>query len=103
MIGKYRHSEEDPRAVKQAVVYLTTEQDEIFRNGDVVETYKYLVEIDENDPDLYLDEKDYQFRQECNKDFEESDNTKWYFYLKPINVSDTLEWNGHCYTRIPNF
>ncbi|MEK5183221.1 hypothetical protein [Paenibacillus sp. FSL P4-0288] len=103
MIGNYRHDGEDPRAVNQPVVYLTTDKDELFWNVDEEATYKYVVEIDENDPDLCLDVKDYEFKKKCNEELGVSVNNKWYFYLKPINVSETFEWNGQCYIQIPNF
>lgn len=105
MKGNDRHNGEDDRAVNQLVVYLTTAEDEIFRGKGVesVATYKYVVEIPEDDPDLFLDEKDFVFRQEYNEALGETDTTKWYFFKRSTKVQETLEWDGRKYVKRNNF
>ncbi|PIC87995.1 hypothetical protein CSV72_02270 [Sporosarcina sp. P20a] len=104
-VGSDRHDGEDPRAVGQPVVYLTAAEDEKMRGKgeDHVATYKYIVEIPEDDPDLFIDEKDFLFIQECNQAFEENDLTRWYFLKRSIAVKQTLEWNGEVYVERENF
>lgn len=103
-LGESRHKGEDPRAVGKAVVYLTTSADEIFSHKGIIIPYKYIVEIDENDTYLFLDEKDFEFNQDCNRDYEDlQDDTKWYFSFRSIKVMETLEWDGVKYVKRPNF
>ncbi|QHE59781.1 hypothetical protein FHE72_01055 [Rossellomorea vietnamensis] len=102
-IGGSRHKGEDPRAVNKPVVYLTTSEEETFAENGITHRFKYIVEMSLNDPDLYLDEKDFEFRQECNETFGENDTTRWYFLKKPISVLETLEWDGKKYVKRNNF
>lgn len=103
IVGGNRHKGEDPRAVNEPVVYLTNSQDETFAEEGIIHRYKYIVEIPMEDPDLFLDEKDFAFRQECNEAFGENDATRWYFRKKSIIVQATLEWDGKKYIKRNNF
>lgn len=103
MFGEGRHKGEDPRAVNEPVVYLTNSEEDIFSEKLIPAQYKYIVEISEDDPDLFLDENDFSFRQECYEDDGELDTTRWYFLKRSINVHETLEWDGEKYVKIDNF
>jgi hypothetical protein len=99
-LGGTRHKGEDSRAINQPVVFFTNAQDEIFSKEGIVVPFKYIVEIDENDPELFLDEKHYAFIQECKEVFPDlKDDTKWFFLRRPIKVLETLEWDGKKYVK----
>lgn len=104
-IGSDRHHGEDARAVDQPVVFFTTDENEIMRCKDEKEvaTYKYIVKISEDDPDLFLDEKQFALIQEYNQTFGENESTRWYFLKRPIAVEESLEWNGTTYVKRDNF
>ena len=103
MLGDSRHKGEDPRAIDKPVLYLTTAEDEIFSYKDKVAQYKYVVEIDDDDTNLFLDEKDYEFMKECNEEYPEMQIRRWYFSLRPIQVTETFEWDVEKYVKRQNF
>jgi hypothetical protein len=99
-LGGNRHEGEDPQAINQPVIYFTNTEDEIFSNEGIVAPYKYIVEIEEEDPDLYLDEKYFELIKNGNEAFPDiKNNTKWYFLKRPIKVVETLKWDGKKYVK----
>ena len=100
-IGYGRHNGEDPRAVNEPVVYLTNDDSEIFYRKGIVFPYKYTVEIDENDYELFLDEVDFEFKQEFNKVFGNTiEDSLWYFLKRPINLPQSLS-KLHVFNKVP--
>ena len=94
-VGGNRHSGEDPRAVGKSVVWLSNQimcSDPPFR-------YLYEVELDENDPELIKDAPFDILMQKMNKQFQNSDNLRWYFTEKTLDVLTIKVWNSEkeCY------
>jgi len=93
VIGLSRHSGEDDKAIKKPVVWLTNGSSDLtYENGKVVAIYQHEVEIDENDPNLFIDEKKEQLDSQMEKLFE-TRGSKWYFYTKELIVKKIRIWD----------
>ncbi|WP_094604556.1 hypothetical protein SPSIL_048890 [Sporomusa silvacetica DSM 10669] len=77
MFGKNRTREEDPRLCGIPGIWLSNEKLPV--NGNMY-SYRYMVEVDENDPNL-IEDKTVTVKMESIGD------TRWYGYLKEIKPS----------------
>lgn len=54
--GENRHNGEDIGAKGRPVIYLTNDKENISRENGVVYRYRYSIEVNKNESDLYEDE-----------------------------------------------
>ena len=88
-IGGSRHGGEDPRAVGKAVVWLSNKP-----QTDIPPMkYQYEVEISPDDPDLLMDEPFGKLQEDFGKLFNVTNDWRWYFCLKEVEVVTTSEWD----------
>lgn len=66
-----------------------------------VAQYRYTIEVPENDPNLGYD-KGQQVAAQIFQLISEHEVPIWYYLTRDIDVSETYEWNGTEYVRIPN-
>ena len=92
-----RHEAEDPRAIKEAVVWLTDSTDRapgIENQG----RFRHEVEVDEKDPRLFKDESDERLKNIWQSMYPgKTDSVRGmatsYFYTKPIKVKSVEQIN----------
>lgn len=98
MRGENRNEGEDSGAVNKAVIYLTSDGEETRRDENgVPDKYRYTVEVDENDPDLFEDKKFTDLIKMGNQNLEKLISTKWYYLLHEVDVIKTEIWDGQKY------
>lgn len=90
-VGGSRHGGEDARAVGKAVVWLANE--DMVRtesDGTVQHVYLHEVEIDEDDPDLFLDEPFAQLMADGAAIFGNKSTLRWYFCTRRTRPLDVI-------------
>ena len=93
-IGDTRHKGEDEQAIDQPVVWLTDGDSDVTydKDGNVSSIYQHEVEIDLNDPQLFLDQKKEILDMGMLK-ATGNRGSKWYFYKDKLKVIKVQKWN----------
>lgn len=90
---------EDRRAVNQPVVWLHNRKLINSYHHDRIDKFLNIVEIDESDPNLYLDHPFDELMQQVDDYLQTpvTEQWRWYFYTGSLPVMETRRWNGECY------
>ncbi len=94
-VGGHRHGGEDPRAVGKAVLWLS----DCSMMMHPLRTFECEVEIDEDDPLLFVDERAKAMARGAQRMFGAGDPPLWYWYEGSIDVSTRRAWDSptSCY------
>lgn len=93
--GEKRHLG-DSKTIGKKVTFLTTNPNMFYENdngGNFFE-YRYILNIDKNDPHLYVDDKFNNMLEKFNRTFGSRRGTfKWFFYDNPLDYICISKWN----------
>lgn len=87
------------KTVEKKITILTTNPNMFYENGDGDNffKYRYIVNLDGNDPYLHADDKFNNMLEKYTKTFGSKYTFKWFFYDNLLNYSSISEWDkGLC-------
>jgi hypothetical protein len=87
--GTARHGGEDPRAVSNAVVWLSNQP----QLDDPPTKYRYVVDIDEKKPSLCMDNPFDQMQNQFNKIFPNINTWRWFFCFDELEILERYEYD----------
>jgi hypothetical protein len=96
-IGVNRHEGEDVNAIGRKVIFLT--QDEIMQVEGVPQEYRYTVIIQENDPNLHVDQKHQDLVNSMYETFNIKGNA-WHYYTEVLPIHRIEKWDGGKYVTV---
>ncbi|AKN29781.1 hypothetical protein Ccar_02520 [Clostridium carboxidivorans P7] len=93
--GEKRHLGKS-KSIGKKVTFLTTNPNMFYENdngGNFFE-YRYILNIDKNDPHLYADDKFNNMMEKFNRTFGSRRGVfKWFFYDSPLDYICISKWN----------
>lgn len=89
--GKNRNNSEDSRVAEKHCIWFTNKTSFV---GTGTYSHCYLVEVEENDPDLIEDQTVVELMSGINKD------ERWYAYLKEVKPNEIHEKKSGHFERI---
>jgi len=92
-LGARRHIGEAPSAVGLPVVWLANVPMLMEDSEGNVATYRFLVEVPNDDPDLHLDEGLAGFMESADEDLESPITLRWYYLTRGVDVVEAYEWD----------
>jgi hypothetical protein len=99
IIGDARNEAEDPEVIGKPVVWLATTEMVKRQDRGVPDTYRYTVDIPEDDSNLHIS-KIMVSNTEIFEKFFDTRVGSWYYFTSDIDVLETEEWNGTEYVKV---